>query len=1002
MIFCLRLVFVVFFLLLASVSSVSSQDKVQAAYKPSERHRELEVLAREFGYEGGRRQGRDDTRETETYLSLKGDKVFREHLQAKGYTLEDAIDDRKSGLQAMVVRNSKTGETTIVFRGTEERQDLLADIERSGDVGALQYEAHRKTLDAWAKKYPKALVTGHSLGAALGQRYVADHVNAVREGVFFNPPGIAKAHAHRYASAPIRPPVTLYVGHAEGEIPDIVSELGGQNHLPGRIVEVTKKVIRMERTKTANIIKNTVESLMDVTTSAFEIAGSHSFQMLDEYADVTLKELDYAAYEKRRKKAYDEVRGSTDAWIAVFGEAPSDIANGYVPAGPEEPTDTMVRAGRAATVAGRISTDITANADVPEKDQRAEANDSIAEEGATSTTLKDAYGEDGNPEDVAFLTFLDDLKAKIDTEPVIAPVIANEDTPGDIPNTGVDEGFEASETDVPRPSVTDVGPAGKVEVSITASVRHKPGCGRAQAGPSEAYPGDIASFDFSAVMTGENPVPRLALLSIEALDSNTDGLAVRMNSSEKTFDGRFLSLGKVSLAKAGTFGGPIEMSTHKLPPGRYRLWAKVITKAALDEDPRSAIENAPIADQAMVKVLSAPSTKELVSDDPTDFDALRTSIPRSLNIGQSRFVSFDAPNWFRIPVKVEVATSGGLAYRDLEFMGRSGKFRLQVPLDPAVKDGHVELMVRDANGCQIKVTRDIAIDARPGFEIGINLAKKKIKSGQRVPIRVVLPGDFSLRQWWVEMGSSLDVTWDKVNTGQAVLKGELTGHAPENVQRRSSIRVWLSGVRRSDPQTPILGVASGQVVIDGPQITSTPQVVEDEGNRQFWKDVSEILNETTKALAELKNGKNEMPPPVVVADEKDLATSAPQEFFVPSSPFVRPGQGGATQPGRLPSLGTLPTLLDNSGPLPTIGDANSSKSGKISEACRCYRAGHARFSPGVRGFLKADIEQDGCVPERGMGNLGAWERGFYDAGKSNDFYRLEYKRMTGHEICEGE
>lgn len=196
-------------------------------------HSEIEVIAHGYAYDitgnfglgvGNQRPGLDSL---EPYRRMRSD----------GYTLLEAINDDhigvQTGLQAIVIRDDRTGQVYIAFRGTEGPGDLIDD---AGRIGHWQYEGHRELLDRWSRDYSNAVVTGHSLGAALGQRYIADHPDRVRQGVFFNAPGVDQSVADRFnlsTGAPGQPPRTP-IQYYQG-IHDAVSEYGGQVHLRGRV-----------------------------------------------------------------------------------------------------------------------------------------------------------------------------------------------------------------------------------------------------------------------------------------------------------------------------------------------------------------------------------------------------------------------------------------------------------------------------------------------------------------------------------------------------------------------------------------------------------------------------------------------------------------------------------------------------------------------------------------------------------------------------------------------
>jgi pimeloyl-ACP methyl ester carboxylesterase len=324
---------------------------IAAPYQAPDHHARMEHIVRNVSYEGGNE-----------LATILGDAQFHQQLADDGMQLLDAIDDRGSGLQAMVLKDQASGRTLIAFRGTElsDRGDIKTDADSAGDVGRSQYSAHLYTLDGWARDYPGATVIGHSLGGALGQRFIADHAGQVGEGVFFNSPGIAPEHAHRYASfGRLRkpPPVTIYVGRRVNNARiiggavdiydyDIFSELGGQSHLPGTIVEVDAHALEQE-----------IE---------------HSFQMFDRQGR-KFTQLDYLAWQKRRKAHFEDdafVKRHvflTKGEIRNFSLIASALGlgwfdgatHGYFQYGPMIPTRTMI----AAAPSKDVEVTTTVNAD---------------------------------------------------------------------------------------------------------------------------------------------------------------------------------------------------------------------------------------------------------------------------------------------------------------------------------------------------------------------------------------------------------------------------------------------------------------------------------------------------------------------------------------------------------------------------------------------------------------------------------------------------------------
>lgn len=323
-----------------------------AEYEVPPDHTNVETIARDIAYRGGTTAGG---------LGMSADPELREELDRRGLRYREGIDDSgNTGLQAMVLEDEKTGQTYIAFRGTwpkgrEGAADVVADADAAGDTGSVQYNAHRERLAHWAQDYPGSIVTGHSLGAALGQRYISEHPDAVREGVLFNAPAIAPEHGHRFARAEKQPPVTIYVGKTK--VPDgvsapdydFVSELGGRNHLPARIVEVT------------HAEPDTGIPFVNV------LAASHTATMLSGDAERTIEEIPYEDYQRRREDSWrdaepllSKVRSTllhADATIGAIrvpsqiGNAVLNVVQGYGKDGPAPPTPAMVGSGARDCIA---------------------------------------------------------------------------------------------------------------------------------------------------------------------------------------------------------------------------------------------------------------------------------------------------------------------------------------------------------------------------------------------------------------------------------------------------------------------------------------------------------------------------------------------------------------------------------------------------------------------------------------------------------------------------
>ncbi len=229
-------------------------------------HAGIEELARRVGYASGRldAQEKENKAEDESYigqakelsgltrnnafrgrddklLTIRGDAEFRNSLTLNGLELLDHIDNRATGMQAVLVRDTNgSGRVYAIMRGTEFGESANNEGLRDGfadsninKIAYHQYQADKARLAQWAQKHKGNLtVTGHSMGAALAQRFVLDHPTAIKEVVTFNPPGLDKESCKRLKQSQL-PPVTYYV-----QPRDPASRLGGECHVPGRVFKV--------------------------------------------------------------------------------------------------------------------------------------------------------------------------------------------------------------------------------------------------------------------------------------------------------------------------------------------------------------------------------------------------------------------------------------------------------------------------------------------------------------------------------------------------------------------------------------------------------------------------------------------------------------------------------------------------------------------------------------------------------------------------------------------
>jgi hypothetical protein len=151
------------------------------------------------------------------------------NLPAK-YQLVDSYEDEETGLSVSVFKSPKA-KPVIAFRGSANTQNWLNNFNPKG-IGTDEFEENQEALAQLAAKYPKATVTGHSLGGAIAQRYAANF--GANEVITFNAPGIDKATAKKGKKTK----ATHYV--ADG---DPVS-LAGEQFLDGDV-----KVIRFDSGK---------------------------------------------------------------------------------------------------------------------------------------------------------------------------------------------------------------------------------------------------------------------------------------------------------------------------------------------------------------------------------------------------------------------------------------------------------------------------------------------------------------------------------------------------------------------------------------------------------------------------------------------------------------------------------------------------------------------------------------------------------------------------------
>lgn len=374
-------------LLLAALSSAQAQVQTMRpgsyGFIAEQEHALMENLARDVAYQAGRLRPEEQVRPSGFWdllkgkppqavardadlLSILGDAEARKRLRAEGFDILDAVDDRDSGLQLMVLmerdtadriralRNSGTAEglaqaralqatrkAYLPFRGTELTMDRLADLstdlDRNGRVGKSQYDSQRAALAEICGSYGNLRVTGHSLGGAQAQRFAANCPASVKEVVTFAAPAIGRDEAELFAATPDRPKVTHYTAKD-----DLVALLGGQNHLPGTVREVSFAGVKP-------ITELDPGSLLE----------SHSRPMLAGGDGVTIQERDYEDFQLERISQHYEMTKVMDGVVTrIVDKGMEKLAEkgaatvGQAVAGP---LGGMVAGGLAKSQAGWMS-----------------------------------------------------------------------------------------------------------------------------------------------------------------------------------------------------------------------------------------------------------------------------------------------------------------------------------------------------------------------------------------------------------------------------------------------------------------------------------------------------------------------------------------------------------------------------------------------------------------------------------------------------------------------
>jgi hypothetical protein len=137
----------------------------------------------------------------------------------------------KNGFAAAVVKPLAGSKNLplVAFRGTEpgKMDDLAADLDPSV-IGGAQYNENGEIIAELFASAGRCDVTGHSLGAALGQLAAVDYAAQIRRLVGFQAPAVSKAAAKAFLEKQVRPDVTMHFSKH-----DLVDN-GGAEHLKGK------------------------------------------------------------------------------------------------------------------------------------------------------------------------------------------------------------------------------------------------------------------------------------------------------------------------------------------------------------------------------------------------------------------------------------------------------------------------------------------------------------------------------------------------------------------------------------------------------------------------------------------------------------------------------------------------------------------------------------------------------------------------------------------------
>ncbi|MBI3777224.1 MAG: DUF2974 domain-containing protein, partial [Gammaproteobacteria bacterium] len=132
-----------------------------------------------------------------TYAALAGD-VYNDAGAPEGWTRLEMpgglTANSENGFYAAAYKNDESGEIVVAYRGTDELQDAIPDVQFGSGVKPNQYDNARAFYDAVKQQSGGASIslTGHSLGGGLAQLVAASTHNDDRvSATAFNAPGVS-------------------------------------------------------------------------------------------------------------------------------------------------------------------------------------------------------------------------------------------------------------------------------------------------------------------------------------------------------------------------------------------------------------------------------------------------------------------------------------------------------------------------------------------------------------------------------------------------------------------------------------------------------------------------------------------------------------------------------------------------------------------------------------------------------------------------------------------